>query len=290
MAEEKTETLSKLKNRHKNELRVFTKGLEMKIKKAKGKEKKELKKKKPEAEAEFKKKQQIELEEKFPPKNDENEGEEISSLQKAQDLLENSKSDPAPKKKITKAERRRRKKKQKEEEERRQAEEAQKNHIDLRGIEMRKILVKLGIGWKIQHIASDGHCMFRSVIDQLSLFGDTAYNHITLRKACRNFISDNEDIFLPFLVDDLGNQLDHDGFVAYLERLISTDVVMWGGEPELIALSRLLQRRIIIHKGTGSDLDVVPPGVEPDASPLRISYHLDYLISGEHYNSVIRVL
>jgi len=274
---EKVETLSQCKNRHKNELRALKKDWDQKVKNARRQEKKDLKKQRIVAQQKLKDAQAEHL------KNLNNE----SSCEKKNETeevpLENTMMiDQKPKRK-TKAMKRREKKEAKEEEELRRIEEEKANQIDYKGIEIRKIQAKAGMGYIIRDIKSDGHCLYRAIATQLELLGhEQQYDFVGLRKVCREYIETNPEDFRAFIENG------EEGFKQYLDNLVNMNEVFWGGEPELVALSRALQRRIIVYKAEEEPLEFCLEDVV-DEKPLKISYHLYYLALGEHYNSVERI-
>ena len=55
----------------------------------------------------------------------------------------------------------------------------------------------------------------------------------------------------------------------------------WGGQPELLALARALQRPIVVYSRDSAPLRMG----ESDGEELVVTYHRDYYALGEHYNS-----
>jgi OTU domain-containing protein 6 len=137
-------------------------------------------------------------------------------------------------------------------------------------------------------IEPDGHCLYSAVADQLALLGiltPSRAQYGTTRLAASNYIYSHPDDFLPFLPssDEEGTGSGDTGlmtprqFEKYCAAIRDTGV--WGGEPEILALSRAFRVPIhVIQSGS-------PPVVEhnPDESPpgvhianqkvARISYH-----------------
>lgn len=77
------------------------------------------------------------------------------------------------------------------------------------------------------------------------------------------------------------NAGDEDHFMRYCDAIETTGV--WGGQPEILALSQALNVPIwVIQSGS-------PPvkiGEENKGKPLLISYHRKMYGLGEHYNSL----
>ena len=94
----------------------------------------------------------------------------------------------------------------------------------------------------------DGHCLFAAVADQLALHRlvsrETASYAMT-RLAAANYMLSHEDDFLPFLPSiegEDGEGATSDGMMTSRQysRYCTTirDTAAWGGEPEILALSR----------------------------------------------------
>jgi len=127
-------------------------------------------------------------------------------------------------------------------------------------------LVKVGL--IIRDIKGDGNCLFRAVSDQLT---GCQTEHEIYRNECVLEFTRNADVYAPFLVDE---SMDD-----YIEKI--SDDGEWGGNLELIALSRRLRVDIIVHQYNRPRFEIHYEG-----SPVRtihISYH-----EGDHYNSIRR--
>lgn len=120
---------------------------------------------------------------------------------------------------------------------------------------LRRVLVPLGL--YIRDIPSDGHCLFRSVEDQLEFTGDPApVPYPELRKRCAAHMQAHPADFLPFLdLDEEGESAEsgeegverpqrseEQRFEAYCARMGGSAV--WGGQLEVRALAQALQRRV----------------------------------------------
>ncbi|XP_019856308.1 PREDICTED: bromodomain-containing protein 4-like [Amphimedon queenslandica] len=88
-------------------------------------------------------------------------------------------------------------------------------------------------GLKRKYIAKDGSCLFRAVSEQVWL---VQAHHWTLRRQTAMYIKTRKDRFKSFLTEPVDK---------YCFRLSNSS--MWGGEMELVALSELLDRHIIVY-------------------------------------------
>ncbi|KAJ3545358.1 hypothetical protein NMY22_g2474 [Coprinellus aureogranulatus] len=151
----------------------------------------------------------------------------------------------------------------------------------------------------MHEINPDGHCLFSAIADQFALLGvipPEQARYDLLRAAAANYIYTHPDDFLPFLPSSEGE----DGYGADAPGLMSPeqfrnycesikDTAIWGGEPEILALSRAFktpihvvqagQPRIVVHSPTTD-------GTSQTTPPARISYHRRMYGLGEHYNSL----
>ncbi|THU78634.1 cysteine proteinase [Dendrothele bispora CBS 962.96] len=167
-------------------------------------------------------------------------------------------------------------------------------------VDIKRVCDELGV--QIYEINPDGHCLFSAVADQLALLSilpSSQANYATVRLTACNYIYSHPDDFLPFLPSANGE----DGPGATREGLMSQrefesyclsirDTAVWGGEPEILALSRAYnipihvvqsgRPPIVIHNPTGTPYD----GDMRDPRVVRISYHRRMYGLGEHYNSL----
>ncbi|KAJ7470718.1 hypothetical protein FB451DRAFT_1400284 [Mycena latifolia] len=155
---------------------------------------------------------------------------------------------------------------------------------------------------RIHEINPDGHCLFSAIADQLQLLSiipAPQASYINTRVAASTYIYNHPDDFLPFLPSAGGE----DGAGALDPGLMSSqefeqycasirDTAVWGGEPEILALSRAYnvpihvvqggQPPVVVHNPTGSSSD----DQITDKRVVRISYHRRMYGLGEHYNSL----
>ncbi|PVF95602.1 cysteine proteinase [Serendipita vermifera] len=151
--------------------------------------------------------------------------------------------------------------------------------------DIRKVCDQLGLD--MIEVQPDGHCLFAAVADQLALHGiiprSTASFPAT-RLAAANYMLANQDDFLPFLPSVEGEDgigATNDGIMtpkqyqAYCASI--RDTAAWGGEPEILALSRAYNVPIHVIQA-GRPPVVVHEPVEgmsdkPGAKVVFISYH-----------------
>jgi len=139
----------------------------------------------------------------------------------------------------------------------------------------------------ICQINPDGHCLFSAVADQLNfleILPSEKATYSDLRAVAADYIYTHPDDFLPFLPsaggEDGAGALDAglmtpEEFKKYC--LSVRETAIWGGEPEIVALSRAFgvpihviqggQPPIVVHNPPGKDSDIRDQGV------VRISYH-----------------
>ncbi|KIJ69420.1 hypothetical protein HYDPIDRAFT_106028 [Hydnomerulius pinastri MD-312] len=159
------------------------------------------------------------------------------------------------------------------------------------------------LGVQIHEINPDGHCLFSAIADQLALLNILPPNqahYVTVRAAASDYIYRHPDDFLPFLPSISGEDgvgatedtglMNARQFEQYC--LTIRDTGAWGGEPEILALSRAYNVPIQIVQGGNPPVVVhTPNGAPPDnldrsAKVIRISFHRRMYGLGEHYNSL----
>jgi OTU domain-containing protein 6 len=138
--------------------------------------------------------------------------------------------------------------------------------------------------WAFQ-ITPDGHCLFSAIADQLSLLSllpSSEASYTTTRSTAAKFILEHRDDFLPFLPSVSGEDgagATDDGimtpaqFEQYCRNMAETGE--WGGEPEILALSRAFSVPIhVVQSGTPRIVIHEPTDGPPKTTkPVMISYH-----------------
>ncbi|TDL27511.1 cysteine proteinase [Rickenella mellea] len=156
------------------------------------------------------------------------------------------------------------------------------------------------LGLVMHEINPDGHCLFAAVADQLYLLGRISAqdaHYATTRAVASHYIYTHPNDFLPFLPSTEGEDgvgsadaglMSPSQFEKYCVTIRDTGA--WGGEPEILALSKAYnvpihvvqggKPPIVVHDPSGGPGDVNAKGAA------RISYHRRMYGLGEHYNSL----
>lgn len=159
------------------------------------------------------------------------------------------------------------------------------------------------LGVQIHEINPDGHCLFSAIADQLALLNilpSSQANYATVRAAAADYMLRHPDDFVPFIPsisgeDGVGATADSGIMTAtQFERycLLIRDTGAWGGEPEILALSKVYGVPILVIQGGNPPIVVHDPSdtlVDPKDRHLkaaRISFHRRKYGLGEHYNSL----
>jgi OTU domain-containing protein 6 len=139
-----------------------------------------------------------------------------------------------------------------------------------------------------KQINPDGHCLFAAVADQLSLLSilpSSEATYANTRAAAANYIRAHPDDFLPFLPSTSGEDgqganvsglMSPSEFTGYCDAIQNTGI--WGGEPEILALSRHFGVPIHVIQGGAPPVVIHNPSnmVDEDIHDkhaVRISYH-----------------
>ena len=149
-------------------------------------------------------------------------------------------------------------------------------------------------GGKIHEVSADGHCLFRALSHQLSLYlphetreddaSPSIPDYVTLRRQCHDEIIANIEDYAPFLLDDEGIPLSEEKIREYAKDILNSgSKCLWGSHTEVAIISKLYNRPISI---VNADF-IVPVGeiAERTNSRLWVSYH-QHLYASEHYNSI----
>lgn len=134
---------------------------------------------------------------------------------------------------------------------------------------------------RLQHIDGDGNCLFRSIADQVE---GVESNHAHYRQLACAHIAERSELYAPFIDGGEGGKAGEGlkGYVARMGRLGE-----WGGNLELVALARALQRDIVVHQ-LGAPRLLIDGEVKARSNGSRSgALHLAYH-SQEHYSSVRR--
>ncbi|KAG0712455.1 Deubiquitinase OTUD6B [Chionoecetes opilio] len=183
--------------------------------------------------------------------------------------------------KVSKAEKRRQKKAEaSREREARIKEEVANSRNCARNVEAEKLKLLLRERQlKMHEIDPDGNCMYAAIAHQAG----TATTVPGLRMQAEQFIRHNYTDFAPFITDPkTGEMLTPQQFSEYCDLIIKTPA--WGGQPELRALSQVLQRRIEVLQAEGSPIVFGEDCTQQKT--ILLAYYRHYYGLGEHYNSV----
>ncbi|KAF8258625.1 hypothetical protein EI94DRAFT_1790980 [Lactarius quietus] len=160
------------------------------------------------------------------------------------------------------------------------------------------------LGLDMYEINPDGHCLFSAVADQLALLNlvpPQEAHYAYMRRAAAAYMLAHPQDFAPFLPcvegeDGVGVGASQSGVIGPREyaRYCATirDTGAWGGEPEILALSRAYAVTIHVVQGGQPPVVVHDPSGAPSTDNLkerravRISYHRRMYGLGEHYNSL----
>lgn len=168
--------------------------------------------------------------------------------------------------------------------------EEQNNLMSDRMVENENLEKKLEpLGLTINEIKPDGHCLYRAVENQLSLYnnGTASYNYQQLRELAAKYMRENADYFLPFYLSEGKAESD---FEKYCDEVGSTAI--WGGQLELGALTHVLKKHIIVYSGSFPEVEMGKEykSDEKHNPSVLLSYHRHAYGLGEHYNSVVPIV
>lgn len=169
-----------------------------------------------------------------------------------------------------------------------QAEEeasSQPNLRDQEREEMARVFIDQGL--REVQIRPDGHCLYSAFADQLQSLGidvgstgeEAGYKAVRRRAA--DFIARHPDDFVPFLEEPMDD---------YLVKV--RDTAEWGGQLELMALSRSFGVVINVVQGGGRVERICPDSGGADdgvAVQVWLAYSRHSFGLGEHYNSLRKI-
>ncbi|EGG06117.1 uncharacterized protein MELLADRAFT_116630 [Melampsora larici-populina 98AG31] len=151
------------------------------------------------------------------------------------------------------------------------------------------------LGLKMVEMNPDGHCLFSAIADQLNLNGvpfqnSEAHTYSTCRTMAAEYMRRHPDDFIHYLpAADDGIDEGLMSKVQYNQHCDQVrDSAQWGGEPEILALSKCFKFPIHVIQASTPTLKI---GDEEFAKfrsnkSLTISYHRKSYGLGEHYNSL----
>lgn len=150
--------------------------------------------------------------------------------------------------------------------------------VDYRAIEQESMAQLLRTqNLELKEIQPDGHCLFRSLQDQLQVRHDIEVSVEALRKQAADYIRAHPDDFVPYLFDEQTMALRDIG--EYTAELEST--AMWGLDMEIMALAQVY----------GCPVRVLVAGSAPltfneaaEAPRLTVAFYKHSYGLGEHYN------
>jgi len=167
--------------------------------------------------------------------------------------------------------------------------------IDHRKLEADALLrICSSLNLQIFEIIPDGHCLFSAIADQMNLISSGAgtgekYTYQKCRQLTADYMRGHPDEFIHYLPgqdDGLeGGLMSEKEYEGHCDRI--RDSACWGGEPEILALSKALKYPIHVVQAFHPTIKV-----SDEFLPLRgnmaltISYHRKSYGLGEHYNSL----
>lgn len=178
--------------------------------------------------------------------------------------------------------------------------EEQSQIVSDRSIEDERLEKKLEpLGFTINEIKPDGHCLYRAVENQLAVQsgGSSPYTYQELRQMVAAYMRQHVTDFLPFFLSE--NMADGESedslterFENYCKEIEST--AAWGGQLELGALTHCLKKHIKIFSGSFPEVEMgkeytAGTATSSSNSSIMLSYHRHAFGLGEHYNSVVPV-
>lgn len=140
----------------------------------------------------------------------------------------------------------------------------------------------------IYDIDADGDCLYRAAEHQLSIASDSEqkYTCQELRDKTSQYMLENADDFMPFLINDQGDLMSLQDYKNYCNRISKTKE--WGGHLELTAISQFTKKPIHIYQAEGDAPIIIEPRIDLSKSPIILSFHKHLYHLGEHYNSLMK--
>lgn len=204
----------------------------------------------------------------------------LENIEETHDSSSTNNNNHEPKKKRNRQKERLERRRQEVEKMKFEAAKEAENTIDYRKLEhesMSKILAMNEL--ELYEIKPDGHCLFASIKDQLSIRHDKTIDVEELRRLAGDYMLANKDDFIPFLFDEETCSLRD--INDYVNELTST--AMWGSDMEILALAKTFNCPISVYMAGSSELKINPEGQEKE---LKLGYFKHSYGLGEHYNSL----
>ncbi|GLI70062.1 hypothetical protein VaNZ11_014833 [Volvox africanus] len=157
---------------------------------------------------------------------------------------------------------------------------------------LQELLLPLKLG--IRDIRADGHCLYRSIEDQLiqaaaagsrdeaAAGAGGVPDHLALRRLAASHIRSHADEFLPFIYDAEFPGRPEEQLENYCMELEGTAV--WGGQLELGALAQALKKQIKVY---AADMTVTLGDEHAGEGVLQLCYLRHAFGLGQHYNSLV---
>ena len=164
--------------------------------------------------------------------------------------------------KLSKAQQKRERRAAKEKERRLEVEEDVKALPDPRRDESAALARRLApLRLCVREVVSDGNCLFRAVAAQLPARSTPSSSPSALRRAAAEHIRSHLSLYLPFLTHEDGTSMTEEEGLLYCDRLQREEgEVVWGSHAEIVALSGVLGRAVVVYSAEGRDMRVLEEG------------------------------
>jgi hypothetical protein len=164
---------------------------------------------------------------------------------------------------------------------------------DMRAIENKRLAARLApLALSVHEIRSDGNCCYNAVAHQLDakqlaeLLASSSSSSSSsdddkktepfqaLRAMASECMLNNQDEFIAFVESADGDMMGATEYKSYCKSIVaggSDGKVVWGGHPEIVALSKCLARRIVVHSAKGT------PVIAGEAFDADDALHISYV-------------
>jgi OTU domain-containing protein 6 len=141
------------------------------------------------------------------------------------------------------------------------------------------------LGLTIFDIPADGNCLYNAVSRQLKLLENVEYSVDDLRLMAAEYILNHREEFAEFIesAENEEEEGSQNKLEIYCSKITAKSPVVWGGEVEIVALSRSMRRNFVIYQAKASPYRI---GQHLVSRPIQLSFHRHLLGLGNHYNSV----